>query len=159
MKNFTLFLFLLLGLSISNSLQAQIQYAIQNVGTGKYLTNSFDKSQITCQGADIKDAAAGVWQLEFVGGTTHVFRLKNSAKSDGYLYIEDGTNPQCGITDKKEKAAMFIFQIVDGVEGAIRLRSVAYLDLYLSCSSNGQVVTTKLDKAAQTSMWTVEELE
>lgn len=160
MKKFSVIVSLFfLCVFVTNALQAQSKYLIKNVWKNTYLFNDFSNSRITCENESATEGAAAVWILELVSGSSHTFRLKNEANG-GYLYIEDGNNPQCGPMAKTEKAAWWIFQQVENGNGNIRLRSLLYPNLYLNNEKDPKnTQCTGVDAAFQSGMWRVEEIE
>lgn len=160
MKKFSVILSVLFFCAFfTNVVSAQSKYLIKNVWKGTYLFNDFSKSRITCENESATEGAAAVWILELVGGSSHTFRLKNEANG-GYLYVEDGNNPQCGPIAKTEKATWWIFQQVEDKSGNIRLRSALYPTLYLNNEKDPKnTQCTPVDAAFQSGMWRVEEIE
>jgi hypothetical protein len=166
MKNHPLALALLVfGLIASQPLQAQVKYLVKNDGSGAYLLYDFKAHKVIgYSGQDVTESAAAVWELELVGGTSHSFRLKNTADKEGYLYVKDGVEGaplKFGTTDKKAQAAMFVFQQVDNTSGRIRLKSSAFPDLYVSQVKQDGALLLKSKPASNDAsvIWLTEEIE
>jgi hypothetical protein len=166
MKKYRLIVALLVfGMIASQSLHAQVKYLVKNDGTGAYLFHDFKAHKVICfSGEDATESAAAVWEVELVGGTSHSFRLKNTADKAGYLYVKVGAEGEplkFGTTDKKSRAAMFVFQQVDNTSGRIRLKSSAFPDLYVCHVKRDGALLLKSNPAGNDAsvIWLVEEIE